>query len=148
MLLFSQHRILEERSGALAVGVAGNNQHALESPDVADGFAGFGKIGPRFASFEVTLEVAIFNVRLTAQPERVSDLQDDKAAALRRVEDTGAIGERAGLIAEFADLIVVEIVDFDPAGIDVAQHHVGFAEAAEIAEAHDLPVKPHGAEGG
>jgi hypothetical protein len=43
-------------------------------------------------------------------------------------------------------LIVADVVDFEPAGVDVAQHHVGFAEAAEIAKAHDLPIKPDSAE--
>ena len=39
------------------------------------------------------------------------------------------------------DLIVADVVDLDSAGIEVAQDHVGFAEAAEIAEAHDLPIQ-------
>src|SRR6516164_674630 len=39
------------------------------------------------------------------------------------------------------DLIVADVVDLDPAGVGVAQDHVGFARhAAEVAEAHDLPV--------
>jgi hypothetical protein len=33
-----------------------------------------------------------------------------------------------------------------PAGIDVAQDHVGFAAATEIAEAHDLPIHADSAE--
>src|SRR5258708_38335598 len=37
-------------------------------------------------------------------------------------------------------IVVGNIVDLDPAGVGVAQDHVGFAAAAEIAEAHDLPV--------
>jgi hypothetical protein len=35
-----------------------------------------------------------------------------------------------------------------PARIHVPQHHVGFAEAREIAEAHDLPVHSDGPEKG
>src|SRR5262249_17521437 len=40
------------------------------------------------------------------------------------------------------------VVDLDPTGVDVAQHHVGLAEAAEIAEAHGLPVEADVAEEG
>ena len=36
-------------------------------------------------------------------------------------------------------MIIADIADFDSASVHVAQHHVGFAEAAEIAETHDLP---------
>src|SRR5262249_51231906 len=39
------------------------------------------------------------------------------------------------------DLIVPDVVDLDPAGVGVAQDHVGFARhAAEIAEAHNSPI--------
>src|SRR5262249_381461 len=34
----------------------------------------------------------------------------------------------------------------DAAGVDVAQHHVGFAETRKVTEAHDLPIKPDIAE--
>jgi hypothetical protein len=44
------------------------------------------------------------------------------------------------------DLIVAEIVDLDAAGVDVAQDHVVFATAAEIAETHDLPIHSHSAQ--
>jgi hypothetical protein len=43
-------------------------------------------------------------------------------------------------------LIVAEIVDLDAAGVDVAQDHVVFATAAEIAETHDLPIHSHTAQ--
>ena len=36
-------------------------------------------------------------------------------------------------------MIIPDVADFDSAGVHVAQHHVGFAEAAEVAETHDLP---------
>ena len=35
-----------------------------------------------------------------------------------------------------------------PAGIHVAQHHVGFAEAREIAETHELPFEADRAQEG
>jgi hypothetical protein len=35
---------------------------------------------------------------------------------------------------EAGDLIVVDVVDLDAAGVDVAQQRVGFAEAAEVVE--------------
>jgi hypothetical protein len=44
------------------------------------------------------------------------------------------------------DLIVAEIVDLDAAGVDVAQDHVVFDTAAEIAETHDLPIHSHSAQ--
>src|SRR6185295_10484700 len=39
------------------------------------------------------------------------------------------------------ELIVVEVVDFQPAGIDIAQEQIGFAgDAAEIPDAGELPL--------
>ena len=40
------------------------------------------------------------------------------------------------------------VVDLEPAGVDVAQQHVSFAEAREIAEADRLPIHADGAEKG
>jgi hypothetical protein len=37
-------------------------------------------------------------------------------------------------------LIVADIVDLDTAGGRASHDHVGFAEAREIAETHDLPI--------
>jgi hypothetical protein len=46
-------------------------------------------------------------------------------------------------------LVVVDIVDFEAAGVRVSHNHVGFAEATEIAETHDLPIQSNRAhEGG
>jgi hypothetical protein len=42
-LRFAEHWILEERSGAAAIGVSGNNQHAFASPYFAHRRAGFGE---------------------------------------------------------------------------------------------------------
>src|SRR6516162_9453490 len=39
------------------------------------------------------------------------------------------------------ELVVVDVVDLQSARTGVAQDHVGFAEAREIAEASDLPVQ-------
>src|SRR5215467_6453451 len=36
----------------------------------------------------------------------------------------------------------------DPAGVDVAQHHVVVAKAAEVAETENLPVQAHRAQEG
>jgi hypothetical protein len=38
------------------------------------------------------------------------------------------------------DLIVADVVDLQPAGIGVAQHHVAGAATAEIADAGELPI--------
>jgi hypothetical protein len=39
-----------------------------------------------------------------------------------------------------SDLIIGDVVDFQPAGFGVAHDHIGFAQhAAEIADADDLP---------
>src|SRR5262249_3818666 len=39
------------------------------------------------------------------------------------------------------ELVVVDVIDFQPAGIDVAQQEIGFAgDAAEIADARELPL--------
>jgi hypothetical protein len=47
-----------------------------------------------------------------------------------------------------SDLIAADVVDLDPAGVRVAQDHVAFAAAREIAEAHDLPIHADVAEEG
>jgi len=39
------------------------------------------------------------------------------------------------------DLVISDVADFDSAGVHVSQHHVCFAEAAEIAEIHELPFE-------
>jgi len=41
------------------------------------------------------------------------------------------------------ELIVVDVVDLDPAGVHVAQDHVGFAPTCEIAETHHLPIQSY-----
>jgi hypothetical protein len=44
--------------------------------------------------------------------------------------------------------VVGDVVDLDAAVVHVAQDHVGFGKAAEIAETHDLPIHADGAEEG
>jgi hypothetical protein len=46
------------------------------------------------------------------------------------------------------DLVVANVVDLKGACIDVAQHHVGVAEAAEVAETQGLKVQSHRAQRG
>jgi len=40
-------------------------------------------------------------------------------------------------------MTIVDVVDLEPSGVDVAQHHVGRAIAIEVAEARDLPLQSH-----
>jgi hypothetical protein len=45
------------------------------------------------------------------------------------------------------DLVVVDVIEFQRAGIAVAQQQIGFAgHAAEIAHARELPIEPDGAD--
>src|SRR5579862_6229870 len=62
------------------------------------------------------LQIGICEVWGAAGCERIGDAEDDEASALSRVEDAGAVGESAGFGAEFADLGVVKVEDFD--GLD------------------------------
>ena len=48
-----------------------------------------------------------------------------------------------------SDLIVIDVVHFQPAGPAVAQQEIGFAGgAAEIADARELPIQTHRADEG
>src|SRR6516165_12044916 len=51
-------------------------------------------------------------------------------------ESDTAHGEGVG------DLIILDVVNLEAAIVGVPQHHVGFAEAAEIAKARDPPIQP------
>src|SRR5580704_7817401 len=113
MLLFREHGILEERSRALAVGIAGNDQHAFAGANVAHRLARLGEIGASLAAFEMTFQVGVFEAGLASWCERVSDAKNDESSTLGRIENAGAIGEAAGLTAELADLPVVSIKDLD-----------------------------------
>jgi len=46
------------------------------------------------------------------------------------------------------DLIVADVIDLQSASIGVAQQHVAFAKAAEIADARELPIQAHRAQRG
>jgi hypothetical protein len=46
------------------------------------------------------------------------------------------------------DLIIGDVVEVQSARIGVAQDHVGFAEAAEIADTRELPIQANGAQEG
>src|SRR5579863_8034640 len=113
MLLGGKHGILKERTGALAVGITGNDEHAFDGADMPDGLASLGEIGCRLATLEMTLEIGIADAGFAAGSEGVGDAENDEAAALSRVEDAGAVVESTGLRAEFAHLIIFQIEDED-----------------------------------
>src|SRR5579863_5080371 len=106
MLGFREHGIFEERACALAIGIAGDDEHSLQGADMADGFTGLGQVWRGFAASEVALEVGIGEARLAFGSERVSDAQNDEASAPGGVEDAGAVGESASFAAEFAELAI------------------------------------------
>src|ERR1700680_4622749 len=96
MLRFREHGILEKRARALAIGIAGNNQHALQGANVAYRLASLGEIGRDLAALEVPFQICIAYARLAAGRERVCHTQNDEAAALGRVKNAGAISAAAG----------------------------------------------------
>jgi len=51
-------------------------------------------------------------------------------------------------VAQPCDLVVTDVVNLQPTHCHVAQDHVGFAKAAEIAQASDLPVQANRAQEG
>ena len=113
MLLFGEYRILEERACALAIVVAGDDEHAFDRADVAHGLAGLGQVGGILAAGEVMLEIGVGNVRLAAGTERVSHTKNNEPSALACIKDAGAIAESAGFAAEFANLVIAKIEDFE-----------------------------------
>ena len=54
----------------------------LRGANVTHGFARLSEIGQGLASFEVTLQVGVFKMRLAAWSERIGDAQNDEASAL------------------------------------------------------------------
>src|SRR5208337_1648068 len=140
MLLFGEHGILEKRAGALAIGIARDDEHALARADVAHGLARFSEIGARFAAFEMTLQVGIFEVRLAAGLERVGDAENDEA-----------VTEAAGLPAQLAHLAGFPIEDFDrgdglgnflSVGTDILYRRAAHA-AGDAAQAFDARTSRH-----
>src|SRR4029077_8535223 len=76
---------------------------------------------------EVALQIRIADAGLPASGKRIAHAQYDEPAPLAGVEDTAAIGESAGLTAEFAHLILLEIECLH--GLNCLGHF--------------LPVRPH-----
>ena len=151
MLRFGEHGILEKRSGALAIGIAGDDQHAFAGANVADRFASLGEIGASLAAFEMPFQVGIFEVRLAAGRERVGDAENDEPSALGRIENAGAVGEAAGFVAKFANLAVFSIENFDrldglgnflSVGADVLYRRAAHA-AGDAAQALDACAVRH-----
>src|SRR5215469_4436834 len=109
VLLFGQHRILEERSSAPAVGIAFHDQHALARSNATNGFADLRETWRAVASVEIAFQVVVFNVWLAAGCERIGHVHDNEPSALARVEDARAIGKSASLVAKLANLLLLEI---------------------------------------
>src|SRR6516225_7621142 len=66
VLLFREHRILEERSRALTIGVPLNDQHALTSTNVAHGLSHLRESGSSLPTVEVPRQVRVLKMRLSA----------------------------------------------------------------------------------
>ena len=90
--------IFEERSGAAAVLLAGNEQHAFAVADLANGvvdIGGRGRVACGDLRGEVTDKVGVGEVRRGVLVEAEGDLGDDVAVTVGRVEDAVAIAEAA-----------------------------------------------------
>src|SRR5260370_36907959 len=96
MLRFREHRILEKRACALAIGIAGDDQHAFAGANVAGCLAWLSELGASLATFEMPLQVGIFEVRLAARGKGVREAENDEASALGGHEKGGAGGGGAG----------------------------------------------------
>src|SRR5580700_7545669 len=153
VLRCGEHRILEERPRALAVGVAGNDEHAFAGADVAHGLAGLCKIRHGFAALKVALEVGIGEEWVAFGSKRVRDAENDKTLALTGVEYAGAVTEVEGFRAEFAHLIVFQVENLNRSdrvgdllsvGADVL-HRRATDVARNAAEALDASaIRAHG----
>lgn len=153
VLRLGEHRILEERARALAIGVSGNDEHTLERTDVAHGLAGLSEVRRGFAALEVTLEVGVGEARAALGSKRVGGAENDETPALAGVEYAGAVAELAGFSTEFAHLIILQVEnlnrsdrvgDFLSVGADVLHRRATHA-ARNAAEALDAgAVCAHG----
>src|SRR6202140_5238749 len=101
VLRFSKDGIFEKRACTATILIPRNDQHSLEGADVPHGFPNFRHIRRRFPSIEVALEIGIADAWLPASCKPISHAQNDEPATLAGVEDTAAISESAGLMAEF-----------------------------------------------
>ena len=106
MLFLRKHGVLKKRSCAPAIGVSGNDEHALEGADVAHGLPRFGEIRRGFAALEMVPEVGVDDARTASGCERIGDAENDEATACGRIEAAGTLAELAGFGAEFAHLDV------------------------------------------
>jgi hypothetical protein len=68
-------------------------------------------------------------------PKSKGDVIDIQAAGIGQFKPT------VPMKGDARDLVISDVADFDSAGVHVSQHHVCFAEAAEIAEIHELPFE-------
>src|SRR5690242_13966884 len=109
MLLGREYRILEKRSGALAVGIARKQQHPLERADVPHSLARLGKIGRCLAAFEVMFQISVADARFASGGKRVDDPQDHEPPAFAGIKNARAISEAASLAAQFTHGAVFEI---------------------------------------
>src|SRR3981081_4443988 len=109
VLHYREDGIFEEPACTAAIFIPRNDQHSLEGADVPHGFPNFRHIRRRFPSIEVALQIGIAEAWLPARGKGINHAQNDEPATLAGVEDTAAISESAGLTAEFAHLIVLEI---------------------------------------
>ena len=109
MLFFGDNGVLEERTRALTIGIAGNDEHAFDGADVAHGLARLGEIGRGFTAFEVALEIGVTDARRATGCQGVGDAENDEPSALGSVEDAGPVGKSASFVAEFADLTVFQV---------------------------------------
>src|SRR5208282_2039503 len=112
-LRFAEHGILEERSGAAAIVVSGDNQHALASPYLTHRLAGLGERWQRL-SFgnvpgKVLLQIGIPQTwsATALQPEVHS--QDNVPPAFRTVKDAGAISESAGRLGQYHNPVFLQV---------------------------------------
>src|ERR1039458_10581142 len=96
--------ILEERSGAVRILIAGNDQHGLAVADFPYRCADFHQSRIAGMRRKELLQVGVTNTRLTTVLQRERYLQDDVTIAIRRVEDAGAIGETALRVREDSKL--------------------------------------------
>src|SRR5579871_180368 len=106
MLLSREHGVLEERSGAVAVGIAFHNQHAFAGANLANGRASFRKRWRLSSYLEISLQVGVLEIWAAPGHKSICDAKDDKASALGRVEDAGAIRKSAGFVAKLANLSI------------------------------------------
>src|SRR5208282_4265655 len=97
-LLLAEHGILEERSGAAAIFVSGNDEHSLAASYLAYCRAGFGErrcclgFGGRCFG-EIFLQIGILQTWSATALQSVVHTQNDVPPTFRAVKDAAAITE-------------------------------------------------------